>query len=108
MPSTGDPAGGLLFRTKDNEELTTTNINAVFTDFDAGRTNRIRYDTPKFYGAFASASYGADQKWGVAARWAGVGHGLRRRPAPVSRTRARVASTWSTPARPRSCMKPPG
>ena len=75
--STGDPAGGLLFRTKDGEDLTTTNINSVFTDFDAGRTNRIRYDTPKFHGAFASGSYGADQKWGVAARWAGTGRGLQ-------------------------------
>ena len=75
--STGDPAGGLLFRAKDDNELTSTNINSVFTDFDSGRTNRIRYDTPKFSGAFASASYGADQKWGVAARWAGVGHGLK-------------------------------
>jgi Gram-negative porin len=52
-------------------------VNSVFTDFDSGRTNRIRYDTPRFRGAFASASYGADQKWGVAARWAGAGHGLR-------------------------------
>ena len=66
-----------MFRTKDSEELTTTDIGDVFTDFDAGRTNRLRYDTPKFYGAFASASYGADQKWGVATRWAGVGHGLK-------------------------------
>jgi hypothetical protein len=74
---TGDPAGGLLFRTKDDDDLTTINVNSVFTDFDSGRTNRIRYDTPKFKGAFASASYGADQKWGVAARWAGTGYGLR-------------------------------
>ncbi len=75
--STGDPAGGLLFRTKDDEDLTSTNIGSVFVDFDQGRTNRIRYDTPKFQGAYASASYGADQKWGVAGRWAGLGHGLR-------------------------------
>ncbi|MFO1046556.1 MAG: hypothetical protein U1E52_01435 [Geminicoccaceae bacterium] len=75
--STGDPAGGLLFRTKDGEDLTSTNIGSVFVDFDQGRTNRIRYDTPKFQGAFASASYGADQKWGVAGRWAGIGHGLK-------------------------------
>ena len=75
--STGDPAGGLLFRTSDGEDLTSTNINSVFTDFDQGRTNRIRYDTPKLQGAYASASYGADQKWGVAGRWAGIGHGLR-------------------------------
>ena len=75
--STGDPAGGLLFRTKDGEDLTSTNIGSVFVDFDQGRTNRIRYDTPKFQGAYASASYGADQKWGVAGRWAGLGHGLR-------------------------------
>ena len=74
---TGDPAGGLLFRTSDDDELTDTNVNSVFTDFDSGRTNRLRYDTPKYKGAFASASYGADQKWGVAARWAGAGYGLR-------------------------------
>lgn len=74
---TGDPAGGLLFRTSGDDELTDTNVNSVFTDFDSGRTNRLRYDTPKLKGAFASASYGADQKWGVAARWAGTGHGLR-------------------------------
>jgi predicted porin len=69
--STGDPAGGLLFRTEDGDDLTTTNVTSVFTDFDSGRTNRVRYDTPKFQGLFGSASYGADQKWGVAARWAG-------------------------------------
>lgn len=74
---TGDAAGGLLFREKDNDALTTTSIGAVFTDFDAGRTNRIRYDTTKFGGAYASASFGADQKWGVAARWAGTGHGIQ-------------------------------
>jgi hypothetical protein len=73
---TGDPAGGLLFRTKDGDDLTTTNVNSVFTDFDAGRTNRVRYDTPKLYGLFGSASYGADQKWGIAARWAGKFGGL--------------------------------
>ena len=75
--NTGDPAGGLLFRAKDDDDLTTINVNSVFTDFDSGRTNRIRYDTPKFHGGFASASYGADQKWGVAARWAGASYGLR-------------------------------
>ncbi|MGE3743953.1 MAG: porin, partial [Geminicoccaceae bacterium] len=61
----------------DDEDLTSTNVNSVFTDFDQGRTNRIRYDTPKLQGAYASASYGADQKWGLAGRWAGTGHGLR-------------------------------
>jgi predicted porin len=74
---TGDPAGGLLFRTKDGDDLTTTTVNAVFTDFDSGRTNRVRYDTPKFYGLYGSGSYGADQKWGVAVRWAGGGGGFR-------------------------------
>jgi predicted porin len=75
--STGDPAGGLLFRTKDGDDLTTTDVDSVFTDFDSGRTSRIRYDTPKFHGFYGSGSYGADQKWGLAARWAGEGSGLK-------------------------------
>lgn len=75
--STGDIAGGLFFRTDDDEDLTDTQIIDVFTDFDSSRQDRIRYDTPKFSGAFASASYSANQRWGAAARWAGSGFGLK-------------------------------
>ena len=74
---TGDPAGGLLFRSSSDDELTDVNVNSVFTDFDSGRTNRIRYDTPKLGGLYASGSYGADQKWGVALRWAGQAGGFK-------------------------------
>ena len=74
---TGDPAGGLFFRTDDGEDLTGVQIKNVFTDFDSSRQDRIRYDTPTYYGAFASASASANQRWGVAARWAGAGYGLK-------------------------------
>jgi hypothetical protein len=75
--STGDPAGGLFFREDgDGDDLTDTTVNDVFTDFDAGRENRVRYDTPEIRGFTASGSYGADQQWGAALRWAGTGHGV--------------------------------
>lgn len=74
--NSGDPVGGLLFRT-DDEDLSDTAVGDAFTDFDSGRQNRIRYDTPKLGGAFASISGSADQRWGAAVRWAGTGYGLR-------------------------------
>jgi hypothetical protein len=75
--STGDPAGGLFFREDgDGDELTDTTVNDVFTDFDPGRENRVRYDTPEVRGFTASGSYGSDQQWGAALRWAGTGHGV--------------------------------
>ena len=76
--ATGDVAGGLFFRTDgDGDDLTGVQISDVFTDFDSSRQGRIRYDTPAFHGAFASASYSANQRWGAALRWAGAGHGLQ-------------------------------
>ena len=75
--STGDPAGGLLFRTKDSEDLTRTNIGTVFTDFDAGRTNRIRYDTPNFMVLLPRRPTELTRNGVSPTRWAGVGHGLK-------------------------------
>lgn len=74
--NTGAVAGGLFFREDGGDALTTTTVGSVFTDFDQGRTNRIRYDTPAVSGFTAAGSYGADQKWGAALRWAGAGYGL--------------------------------
>lgn len=75
--NSGDPVGGLIFRADDGEALSGTTVSEGFTDFDSGRQNRIRYDTPRFGGAYASISGSADQRWGAAVRWGGTGHGLR-------------------------------
>jgi hypothetical protein len=75
--STGDPAGGLFFREDgDGDSLTDTTVNDVFTAFDPGREDRVRYDSPEVRGFTASGSYGADQRLGAALRWAGTGHGV--------------------------------
>ena len=74
--ATGDVAGGLFFLTKDGDDSSGIQVKQVFTDFDSGRQNRIRYDTPAFHGVSAAASYSADQNWGGALRWAGSGHGI--------------------------------
>ena len=50
--SVGDIAGGLLFAQDD--AYTTTDVSSAFTDFDPGRQNRVRYDTPVFAGLTAS------------------------------------------------------
>jgi hypothetical protein len=75
--ATGDIAGGLFFLTKDEDDSSGVQIKQVFTDFDSGRQNRIRYDTPDLNGWSAAASYSADQKWGGALRWAGTGYGIK-------------------------------
>jgi hypothetical protein len=74
--STGDLAGGLLFR-DDDEDLSNVDVNDGFTDFDSGRQNRIRYDTPGFNGFTAAVSGSSDQRWGTALRWAGTGLGVK-------------------------------
>lgn len=74
--STGDIAGGLVFRDTSGD-LTGRTVSSVFTDFDPGRQNRVRYDTPQLAGFTGAASYGADQRWGAALRWAGTGYGLK-------------------------------
>jgi hypothetical protein len=76
--STGDPAGGLLFRKDgDADSLTDTTVNDVFTAFDPGREDRVRYDSPEVRRFTASGSYGADQRLGGTGRGdvtaAGVG-----------------------------------
>lgn len=59
--SVGDMAGGQLFYDNNTKALSTTKIGNVFSDFDGlGRDERIRYDTPSFYGFSAATSYIAD------------------------------------------------
>ena len=71
-----DLAGGLFFLDDDGES-TGIQIKNAITDFDGGRQNRVRYDTPRLAGFMLSGSVGEDSKHGAALRWAGEGHGLK-------------------------------
>ena len=56
-------AGGLFFFDKAMNALSTTKIGNVSSNFDGlGRDDRVRYDTPNFYGFSAAASAVADDK----------------------------------------------
>jgi hypothetical protein len=55
--SIADMAGGQLFFDNDTDTLSNTTIGDVFNNFDGlSRDDRLRYDTPNFYGFFASGS----------------------------------------------------
>lgn len=51
-----DTAGSFQFRS--GGALSGLRVGQVFGDFDGGRRMRIRYDTPKLAGFYASAAYG--------------------------------------------------
>ena len=68
--SVADLAGGLFFFDDDADDLTDTQVKNVFSNLDGlGRKDRLRYDTPEFYGFMASASTIEDQQYDVALRW---------------------------------------
>ena len=65
-----DIAGGLQF-TSDGD-LTGTTVGDAFFNFDGGRQDRIRYDSPVFGpGLQLSASAGDDQRYDAALTWGG-------------------------------------
>ena len=67
--SVSDFAGGLLFR-EDGGDLSDIAVGDAFSNFDGlSRDDRLRYDTPKFYGFTASASAVADERWDAALRY---------------------------------------
>jgi hypothetical protein len=75
--SVADIAGGLRFRT-DDDELTDIAVNDAFSDFDGlSRQNRVRYDTPRFYGFGLAASAISNQRYDGGITWAGQGYGLK-------------------------------
>jgi hypothetical protein len=75
--SISDMAGGFTFRTGDDDLVPRPSIGSVFSNFDGfSRRDRIRYDTPTFYGFFASTSYMNGQSWDVALRYAGEWEGF--------------------------------
>src|SRR5262249_20883602 len=59
--------------------LSTTTISNVFacTDCNGLPLNSVRYDTPTFAGFSASASWGEDDFWDVALRYAGEFSGFK-------------------------------
>ena len=73
-----DTAGGMLFRQKDDDTLTNLPINVAFQSFDGlSRVNRVRYDTPTYYGFHLSAAAVSDQRYDTALWWGGQGYGFK-------------------------------
>ena len=60
-----------------NDTYTSVGWGTIGTDFDAGRRNRVRYDSPTFAGFTLSTSWGEDDEWDVALRYANEWNGLR-------------------------------
>ena len=68
--SVADMAGGQFFFDNDTDTLSNTSINDVFANFDGiGRDDRLRYDTPDFYGFVASGSVISGDAADVALRY---------------------------------------
>jgi predicted porin len=73
-----DLAGGMLFRQKSDDSLTEQRIDHSFSDFNGlSRKNRLRYDTPKFYGAHLAVSAISDQRYDAGLYWGGKGYGFK-------------------------------
>lgn len=75
-----DLGGGQLFR--DTAALPVLGVNPqvgdVFNNFDGqSRRDRIRYDTPTLAGFTLSSSFGEDDRWDVALRYANEFGGIR-------------------------------
>jgi len=73
-----DIAGGMLFRQSSGDHsLTTVKVSDAFKDLDGlSRKDRLRYDTPTFYGFSLAGSLVSNQRWDTALRWGGQGLGF--------------------------------
>jgi predicted porin/cell division protein FtsB len=73
-----DTAGGMFFRQKNDDALTDVRIGDAFSNFDGlTRKNRVRYDTPTFYGFQLAGSAFSDQRYDGALFWGGQGYGFK-------------------------------
>ncbi|MGD9324937.1 MAG: hypothetical protein PVG26_12985 [Desulfobacterales bacterium] len=73
-----DTAGGMLFRQTSDDDLTNVNIADAFNSFDGlSRRNRVRYDTPSFYGFHLAGSAISDERYDAALFWGGQGYGFK-------------------------------
>ena len=76
--SISDIAAGMLFVQSSDDKLSTIKVSDAFKDFDGlSRKDRLRYDTPKFKGAYLSASWISDQRWDTSLWWGGKGYGFQ-------------------------------
>jgi predicted porin len=68
--SVGDVGGNFEFR--DGSDKTGITVGASRNNFDGiSRRDRVRYDTPRWAGFFASGSIEGNSEWDLAARYAG-------------------------------------
>jgi hypothetical protein len=73
-----DTAGGMLFRQKSDDTLTNVRILDAFQAFNGlSRKNRLRYDTPAFYGFRLAGSAISDERYDAALYWGGQGYGFK-------------------------------
>jgi predicted porin len=73
-----DLAGAMLFRQKNDDTLTDVRIGDAFNNFDGlTRKNRVRYDTPTFYGFHLGATAFSEQRYDGALFWGGQGYGFK-------------------------------
>jgi uncharacterized coiled-coil protein SlyX len=77
--SVADIAAGMLFRESSGDNsLTTVSVGDAFNDRDGlSRQNRIRYDTPTFWGFHLAGSAVSDQRYDAALYWGGQGYGFK-------------------------------
>ena len=68
--SPGNLFGGLLFYSNDTDDYTDIRVADVFVDLEnLSIVNRVRYDSPQFYGFQLSGSSGSNQRHDVTLRW---------------------------------------
>jgi hypothetical protein len=73
-----DTAGGMLFRQESDDSLTSVRILDAFRAFNGlSRKNRVRYDTPTFYGFHLATSAISDERYDAALYWGGQGYGFK-------------------------------
>ena len=77
--SVADPAGGMLFRESGGgNSLTTVSVGDAFNNQDGlSRRDRLRYDTPTFWGFHLAGSAVSDQRYDASLWWSGQGYGFK-------------------------------
>jgi hypothetical protein len=69
--------GSSKFNNSSTTSLTTINVGSATGQYDPGRIDRVRYDTPSFGGFSLAASYGSQSQSGVGASYSGKFGGIQ-------------------------------